>query len=50
MKIRFENLQRKVGSAVAALAMSTLFIGAAAGPDLTPTGNSAPVQASAPVA
>ena len=32
MNIRFENLQRKASSAVAALIVSTFFIGAAVGP------------------
>jgi hypothetical protein len=50
MNIRFENLQRKAASAAAALALSTLFIGAAVGPALTQTGSPASVQASAPVA
>ena len=50
MNIRFENLQRKAASAVAALAISTLFVGAAVGPALVQTGNSGQVQASAPVA
>jgi hypothetical protein len=38
MNIRFENLQRKAASAVAALALSTFFIGAAVGPAVSQPG------------
>jgi len=35
MNTRFEQLQRKAASAVAALALSTFFVGAAIGPALS---------------
>ena len=46
MNTRFEQLQRKAASAVAALALSTFFVGAAIGPALSQS-TYAPVQAQA---
>lgn len=50
MNVRFENLQRRAASAIAALAVSTLFVGAAVGPALSQTGNSGQVQVERPIA
>lgn len=50
MNIRFASLQRKAGSAVAALAISTLFVGAAVGPALSQGSHAVQGQAQRAVA